>query len=287
MTETKAKYIVVPQQDLDDANAMSGTGYPSVAVEPARKISERRGRRFVETETPAYVKFYTDFKEELADIHPYSLKVFLFIGLSIGFETGVAWPGVRTIAEKTGMNKDTVGKAIADLEQQGFLEVWRKTGSRNEYKPVHFFSVGRLSDETGQSKTTELSDETPKPSGQDAELSDENTELSDASSVKTRNQNNKKKEQEEEEGSPKPKNPLLSDLERAAITVFDGRPDLSHNWKVLQSDLQVADIQRTDHTIAIRGVGDSAPVYQDNYARKFERALVGVCGEELTVKFEA
>ena len=56
------------------------------------------------------MKFSTGFKKELATLDGYALKVFLYIGLSVNFATGEAYPGVRNIAENTGMNKDTVHK---------------------------------------------------------------------------------------------------------------------------------------------------------------------------------
>lgn len=173
MSEEQAEY-------LTDAMEMMGAGYdhPTVVIEPPRTITARHNGRMVEVEEPAWVKFSTDFKKELKQLDEFSLKVFLYIGLSVNWKTGEAWPGVRKIAEETGMNKDTVTRAVESLEAAGYLEVCRRDGSSNRYKPVRFISVGV------RSGRTVLSDEK-------TELSDENVKLSDASRVNLHNKINK------------------------------------------------------------------------------------------------
>jgi hypothetical protein len=167
-----------PQGDyVADAIEMMGKGYdyPSIVVEPPHRRIERHGKQMLEVEDAAFVKFSTEFKTELADLDVYALKVFIYIGLSINFETGTAYPGVRKIAQETKMNKDTVAKAIEELEEKGFLRVQRRDGASNIYKPECYFAIG----ETVPSGRTpaELSDA-------GAELSDETVQLSDASRVK-------------------------------------------------------------------------------------------------------
>lgn len=168
MSEEQADYITVAMELLK--------GETSVAISPPSRRVERRGRKMVEVEEPAYVKFSTDFKSELADLDVYALKVLIYIGLSIGFETGTAYPGVRKIAENTKMNKDTVTRAVAELEEKGFLEVWRRDGGSNIYRPTRYFSIGE----------TVLPERTPLDglSAQKPELSDENVKLSDGGRVK-------------------------------------------------------------------------------------------------------
>lgn len=178
--EEKAEYIT--KEELEEGLAMFGKGYedqPSVVVEPPRRRIERRGKQMMEVEEAAFVKFSTAFKSELADLDVYALKVFIYIGLSINFETGTAFPGVRKIAKDTRMNKDTVAKAIEELEEKGFLQVSRRDGASNVYKPECYFAIGE----------TVPSGRTPhEPSGLDAQLSgvlsDENAELSDGGRVK-------------------------------------------------------------------------------------------------------
>ncbi len=46
-------------------------------------------------EEPVWVKFSTGFKKELATLDGYALKVFLYIGLSVSFANGKAYPGLR------------------------------------------------------------------------------------------------------------------------------------------------------------------------------------------------
>lgn len=174
--EEQVDYVTETQEALDMLNFED---QPSVVVEPPRRRTERRGRQMVEVEEAAYVKFSTEFKTELADLDVYALKVFIYIGLSINFETGTAYPGVRKIAAETKMNKDTVAKAIEELEEKGFLQVHRKDGSSNIYKPECYFAIG----ETVPSGRTP-----PELSDADGKLSDENAELSDASRVKNAQQ---------------------------------------------------------------------------------------------------
>lgn len=187
--------------EVEEAFEMLGKGYeaPSVVVEPPRRRTERRGKRMVQTEEAAFVKFSTEFKKELADLDAYALKVFIYIGLSINFETGTAYPGVRKIATDTGMDKDTAGKAIKELEEKGFLKVWRKDGASNIYKPTSYFAIG---------ETVPHGRTVAKPSDFDAEPSDENAKLSDARRVKMHNQNNKTLKPDREEELIR--NPLFS-----------------------------------------------------------------------------
>jgi len=163
MTEPKGDYVT--QEEVADAAEMLGAGYdhPTMIVEAPRKITVRKNGRNVEQEIPAWVKFSTEFKTELADLSEYSLKVFIYIGLSVNFDTGVAYPGIRKIAKDTKMDKDTVSKAVADLEEKGFLTIQKRDGNSNIYKPVRFITIGRgvPSDRT----PAELSGENAEPSG--------------------------------------------------------------------------------------------------------------------------
>jgi DnaD/phage-associated family protein len=185
--EEQGKYATEKEDSLNNAHAMMGwDDAPSIVVEPPRKITVRRGRKMVEQDEPAWVKFSTDFKDELADLSEYSLKVFIYIGLAVGFETGTAYPGIRKIAEDTKMNKSTVQKCIAELEEKGFMDVYRRDGNSNIYKPTRYFSIGTVRPD----RTVET------------ELSGENAELSGGQEGNLHNKNNKTFNQEEEEGAP-------------------------------------------------------------------------------------
>lgn len=178
--EEKGKY----ETEVSDAMNMLGTGYeqPSVVVVPPRTITARHNGKMVELDEPAWVKFSTDFKSELKNMDEYALKVFIFIGLSVNFKTGKAFPGVRLIASETGMDKDTVTKAVEWLSEAGFLTIFRREGMSNIYKPMRYFSIGTVPPQG--TPPEELSLET-------TELSLENEELSLAQEGKMHNKNNK------------------------------------------------------------------------------------------------
>lgn len=169
---------------LNDVMEMMGRGYeqPTVVIEPPRTIITRQNGRMVEVEEPAWVKFSTDFKTELKTLDEYSLKVFLYIGLSVNWKTGTAWPGLRKIATDTGMDKDTAAKAVANLEKLEFLTIQKREGDSNIYKPVRYISIGTVPPEG-----------TP-PSDESGELSLQTPELSHESPVKMHNKNNKKEQ---------------------------------------------------------------------------------------------
>lgn len=173
MSELTGKYEV--EESMENALAMIGYDQPTVVIEPPRTYTGMKRGKMVEIQEPAWVKFSTDFKGVLVDLDEYSLKVFIYIGLSVNFETGVAFPGVRKIAEDTGMSKNTVTKAISILEEKGFLTIWREDGTSNVYKPTRYISIGRTVPQDG----------TPEPelSQDDKELSHENPELSHDSRV--------------------------------------------------------------------------------------------------------
>lgn len=173
MSEVIGNYEV--EENDENGIAMMNAERPAVTIESPRRTMQRRGQKMVEVEEPAYVKFSTEFKSELGDLDVYSLKVLIYIGLSIGYETGTAFPGVRKIAKETKMNKGTVVKAIDELEAKGFLQVWRREGGSNTYKPALYFAIG---DGVPRNRTVdELSDE-------DAELYGENDKLYGGGRVK-------------------------------------------------------------------------------------------------------
>lgn len=61
-----------------------------------------------------------------------------------------------------------------------------------------------------------------------------------------------------------------------------------HGWRRLEAVLKQASLERADGTVIIRGVGaDNYELFQDMYARTFERHLVGILKEKVKVIFEA
>jgi DNA-binding MarR family transcriptional regulator len=159
----QAEYNV--KAEVAEALETLGKGYesPTVIVEAPRKYVVRKGGKLVEHDEPAWVKFSTDFKTELASMNEYSLKVFIYIGLSVNFATGEARPGLRRIAKDTGMDKDTAAKSINDLVEKGFLSVQKRDGTSNIYKPIRFVTIGKGVRPEG-TPTQEPSDENAEPS---------------------------------------------------------------------------------------------------------------------------
>lgn len=189
----------------------------SVEVKAPQKTTIRHRGRMVEIEEPAFVKFSTDFKSELIKLGEFSLKVFIYIGLSIGFETQSAYPGIRKIAEETGMDKDTVTGAVEELEEKGFLNVFRRQGNSNVYTPTRYFSIGRTVPSEGTLEQVSL---------ESAKLSLQNAEVSLHGRVDLHNQINQIKQElgKNEENS---KRTLQTDEEQPAYEVRRG----SQEWK--------------------------------------------------------
>jgi DnaD/phage-associated family protein len=235
--EQQGEYTTM--QEIEEGLAMFGKGYedqPSVVVEPPRRRLERRGKQMLEVEEAAYVKFSTDFKSELADLDVYALKVFIYIGLSINFETGTAYPGIRKIAKETKMNKDTVAKAVEELEGKGFLRVSRRDGSSNIYKPECYFAIG----ETVPSGRT-----VPKPSDAGAKLSDENSQLSDENSQLSDGSRVKRAQPDKQEIKPErreeERNPLFSFYENKIGALTPIMADAIEKAEKIYSPKWVAD----------------------------------------------
>ena len=194
MSEDKATCNVSPEES-QEAMDMLDVGYdqPTVVIEPPRTITARHNGRMVEIEEPAWVKFSTDFKKELKTLDVYSLKVFIYIGLSVNFKTGTAWPGLRKIAEDTGIDKDTAAKAVENLESRGFMTIQKRDGNSNIYKPTRYISIGTVRPE-GTPAGSELSDANREPS-------DKTPELSDAQKGNLHNKNNKNKQEKRDSDS--------------------------------------------------------------------------------------
>ena len=138
MSEDQEEYIT-------DAVEMLGKGYePTLEIEEARKVTERRGNKLVEAERSAFVKIYTSFKSELKDIDGDDLKVWIYLALSINRQTKDARPGLRKIAEDTGMAVNTVRSSIERLEVLGLLDVEKVDGKGNVYRPSDYVSVSKF-----------------------------------------------------------------------------------------------------------------------------------------------
>ena len=192
MSEERPQYIT-------DAEEMINT-QPTVEIEPPRSVISRRGREFIEEDRPAFIKFSTGFKKELAGIDEIALKVWVFIALSINRNSGKANPGLRTIADGTGFAINTVRSAVARLETKyNLLLVDRESRKYNIYEPTAFVSANRA-DPTVSPDDTPYTDETPSVSveAQSVSLGDESVSAKPPSvsprmilnQINQRNQNN-------------------------------------------------------------------------------------------------
>jgi hypothetical protein len=65
-----------------------------------------------------------------------AIKVYLVIGLYSNFGTGWAYPSIRTIAEQSGLSRQTVLTAIADLTKAGILVASKSQGRSTAYRII-------------------------------------------------------------------------------------------------------------------------------------------------------
>ncbi|WP_233579051.1 helix-turn-helix domain-containing protein [Tautonia sociabilis] len=63
-----------------------------------------------------------------------AIKVYLVIGLFADFGTGWAYPSIRTIAKQSGLSRQTVLDAIAELTRAGLLATSKSPGKATAYK---------------------------------------------------------------------------------------------------------------------------------------------------------
>ena len=137
MSEQQEEYIT-------DAKEMLGAGYqpPAIIEQPRSRMVLRE--TLGEEWTVAWVKLSTAFKPHIKNLRGAPLAVWLYISLSIN-EKGVAFPGIRTIAEDTGYSHQGVLDAIKELEGKGYLHVRRGERRFNIYEP-EFAAIGRTNE---------------------------------------------------------------------------------------------------------------------------------------------
>jgi hypothetical protein len=139
----KTNYEV--EESVENALEMLGAGYePTIEIESQRTVTERRGGKLIEADRPAFVKIYTNFKQEMKDIDSDALKVWLFIALSVNRFSGEAHPGLRAISDGVGLAVNTVRAAVERLENEyNLLQVEREGGKSNKYYPADYVSANR------------------------------------------------------------------------------------------------------------------------------------------------
>ena len=137
---TKGEY----NTEAEEALQMSGKGYElSIEIESPRQVTQRRGGKLIETESAAFVKIYTSFKQELKTLEGGDLKVWIYLALSINRYTKDARPGLRKIAEDLGMAVNTVRASVERLEYKNLLDVEQEDGKGNIYHPADYASVSK------------------------------------------------------------------------------------------------------------------------------------------------
>lgn len=75
--------------------------------------------------------------EAFRELNGSSVKVYLVIGLYADFETGWAYPSIRTIAKQSGLSRQTVLNAIEDLVNQGIVATSKSAGRSTAYRILH------------------------------------------------------------------------------------------------------------------------------------------------------
>jgi DNA-binding transcriptional ArsR family regulator len=69
---------------------------------------------------------------DVAKMGPYAVTVYLVIKAHTNFKSGIAFPGIDLIIEKSGISKSQVIRALAKLEEHGYI-TREKTGRNNRY----------------------------------------------------------------------------------------------------------------------------------------------------------
>lgn len=134
MSENKPIYEV----EENDENGLVMAGMkPVVQFErPSEQIAEYEGRYEI-VKSLGWIKFSTAFRDGmLAKLKGAKLSIFISICLHLN-ESGESFPGIETIANETGYNRDTIMMAISEMEEiSGLLKVLRERGKVNHYRPA-------------------------------------------------------------------------------------------------------------------------------------------------------
>ncbi len=72
--------------------------------------------------------------EAFRQLNGSAVKVYLVIGLYADFETGWAYPSIRTIAKQAGLSRQTVLNAIEELVSQGIVATSKSVGRSTAYR---------------------------------------------------------------------------------------------------------------------------------------------------------
>jgi DNA-binding transcriptional MocR family regulator len=70
---------------------------------------------------------------DVAKMGPYAFTVYAVIKAHTNFKSGVAFPGVQTIIEKSGISRAQVHRALDALEESGYITREKVAGKGNKY----------------------------------------------------------------------------------------------------------------------------------------------------------
>jgi DNA-binding MarR family transcriptional regulator len=79
-----------------------------------------------------------------------AIKVYLVIGLYSDFGTGWAYPSIRTIARQSGLSRQTVLAAVAELARAGLLATSKSQGRASAYRIIRQAPDRRPADRRGK-----------------------------------------------------------------------------------------------------------------------------------------
>lgn len=141
-------------------------GTPILGIVSETNLVKENGEYKV-VETVAWVKFATEFRREfLKKLKGAKLAVFMDICLHLNAK-GAAFPGIDTIAEETGYQRNEVMSSIKEIESEMpyLLDVARTPGKANVYHPM-FVSYGNsdpevLENQSRKAQPVVVNDTTP------------------------------------------------------------------------------------------------------------------------------
>lgn len=112
-------------------------GTPVVEFQPpSDTVIRDEDGQYHTTKTPAWVKFSTAFRSELARVKGAALSVYVCLGLHVNSK-GKAWPSIATICKETGYESEAVTRAIKTLKRLGLVRAEYRAGTSNQYTPTH------------------------------------------------------------------------------------------------------------------------------------------------------
>jgi hypothetical protein len=180
------------------------------------------------------------------------------------------WPSIRQIVFKTEYSETEVHRCVRDLIEMGLL-VEEGTGPHGT-KLYSLGEGGAVAAPVPQRQGAKL----PVEGG--AKFDDQFPDLRDIVAPELNVLTNTTDKEIKTETSPG----FLA-LQSAASQIW---PTDTSQWRVLKAALLRSEIEMQDGAIRVTGLGQAAAMFQANYGRAFERALVGVLNQTTEVRFE-